>query len=127
MNRIPADLIYKISGFLDLEYLLILELMNVQTRTKMIGSKSAYQRILNSYDENAYNYDDISQLKKSVKIIREMMKITVVVYLRGFRNWESHEVKVKRSGTVLDLKKEMWPEYSSTPTEFPSLFGDLND
>ena len=52
----------------------------------MIGSKSAYQRILNSYDENAYNYDDISQLKKSVKIIREMMKITVVVYLRGFRN-----------------------------------------
>ena len=42
MNRIQADLIYKISSFLSLNYLLMIELIISTTRDKMIASKSAY-------------------------------------------------------------------------------------
>ena len=64
INQIPADLIYKISSFLSLDHLLVIELMNSKTREKMIGTKSAYQRILSRHVKNAYDYDDITFLKE---------------------------------------------------------------
>ena len=42
MNRIPPDLITKISSFLSLNHLLVLELIANRTRSKMISRKSAY-------------------------------------------------------------------------------------
>lgn len=46
MNRAPAVLIYKISRFLEVDRLLIIELISQEVRNKLISTISNYHRIL---------------------------------------------------------------------------------
>ena len=50
MDQIPGALIYKLSYFLHLDSLLVVELLSSTIRNKMIGTISAYHRRLRHYE-----------------------------------------------------------------------------